>query len=114
MRQLPTAMAWVYLAIASVFEVEWAIAMKYAHGFTRVWPTVACLTGMVVSVLFLAFAVRSLPIGTAYAVWTGIGATATAILGMLLFDEPHNLPRLACLLLITGGVVGLRLLSPSH
>lgn len=107
-------MAWIYLLIASVFEGEWAIALKFTQGFSRLWPSVACVIGMALSVLFLAFAVRTLPIGTAYAVWTGIGATLTAILGMILFDEPHDAPRLVCLLLIVLGVVGLRIVSPPH
>lgn len=107
-------MAWIHLLIASLFEAEWAIALKYTQGFTRLWPSVACVVGMAVSVLFLALAVRTLPIGTAYAVWTGIGATLTAILGMILLDEPHDAPRLVCLLLIVVGVVGLRIVSPPH
>jgi len=105
-------MAWLYLLIASLFECEWAIALKYTQGFSRFWPTVACLAGMGLSVFFLALAVRTLPIGTAYAVWTGIGATFTALLGMMLFDEPRDLARLLCLLLIVVGVVGLKIVSP--
>jgi quaternary ammonium compound-resistance protein SugE len=107
-------MAWIYLLIASVFEVQWAISLKYTEGFTRLWPSVACAVGMALSVFFLALAVKTLPIGTAYAVWTGIGAALTAVLGIFLFDEPRNLARLVCLLLIVGGVVGLKLVSPSH
>ena len=107
-------MAWVYLLIASAFEVEWAITMKYSEGFTRLWPSVACIAGLVLSIVFLAMAVRTLPMGTAYAVWTGIGAATTAILGMILFNEPRDVARLVCLGLIVTGVVGLKLVSPSH
>ncbi|NUZ04759.1 DMT family transporter [Piscinibacter koreensis] len=106
-------MAWIYLLIASVFEVQWAITMKYTDGFSRLWPSVACIVGMVLSVIFLAMAVKTLPIGTAYAVWTGIGAALTALLGMVLFHEPRDAARLVCLLLIVVGVVGLKLVSPA-
>jgi quaternary ammonium compound-resistance protein SugE len=107
-------MAWIYLLIASVFEVQWAITLKYTEGFSRLWPSVACAVGMVLSVVFLAMAVKTLPIGTAYAVWTGIGAALTALLGMVLFNEPRDVARLICLLLIISGVIGLKLVSPSH
>lgn len=102
-------MAWTYLLLAAAFEVQWAVTLKYTHGFTRLWPSLACVAGMVVSVWLLALAQRHLPVGTSYAVWTGIGAVGTTIAGMILFDEPRDLARLACILLIVTGVVGLGL-----
>lgn len=104
-------MAWIVLLVAAVLEVAWAIGLKYTHGFTRLWPSVFTLLAMIVSMYLLAIAARTLPIGTAYAVWVGIGATGTAILGMLLFDEPADAARIACLGLIIAGVLGLRLLD---
>ncbi len=104
-------MAWVLLLIAAALEVVWAIGLKYTHGFTRLWPSVFTLIAMAASMYLLAIAARALPIGTAYAVWVGIGATGTAILGMVLFSEPANAARIACLGLIIAGVLGLRLLE---
>jgi len=104
-------MAWVVLLIAAGLEVAWAIGLKYTHGFTRLWPSVLTLLAMATSMYLLAIAARTLPIGTAYAVWVGIGATGTAILGMVLFSEPANAARIACLGLIIAGVLGLRLLE---
>ena len=104
-------MAWVFLLIASAFEIQWAGTLKLTEGFTRFWPSVACFAGMVLSVVFLALAVRTLPIGTAYAVWTGIGAAATAVIGMLFFNEPRDFARLVCVGLIVAGVAGLKLLT---
>jgi len=104
-------MAWVMLLVAAMLEVAWAIGLKYTHGFTRLWPSVFTLLAMAASMYLLAVAARSLPIGTAYAVWVGIGATGTAILGMLLFDEPAHAGRITCLGLIIAGVLGLRLLE---
>lgn len=104
-------MAWVVLLIAAGLEVAWAIGLKYTHGFTRLWPSVLTLLAMATSMYLLAIAARILPIGTAYAVWVGIGATGTAILGMVLFSEPANAARIACLGLIITGVLGLRLLE---
>jgi quaternary ammonium compound-resistance protein SugE len=98
--------------IASVFEVVWAVALKSAEGFTKLVPSVVCIAGMVVSVIFLALAVKKLPIGTAYAVWTGIGAAFTAIAGMYLFGEPRDFGRVFFVLVIIGGVVGLKVTSP--
>lgn len=106
-------MAWIYLLIASFFEVTWAIALKYAAGFTRLLPSAISIGGMVLSVVFLSLAVKSLPIGTAYAVWTGIGAALTAIAGMLLLGEPHHAARIFFIALIIAGVVGLKFVSPS-
>jgi quaternary ammonium compound-resistance protein SugE len=104
-------MAWVELFIAGVFEVAWAIGLKYTHGFSRFWPSVATAAAMIGSFIFLARAVRTLPIGTAYAVWTGIGAVGTVLLGILLFDEPRDAARLVCIGLILVGIAGLKLAS---
>ena len=101
-------MGWIYLLIAGLFEVAWAIGLKYADGFTKLWPSVWTLLTMVLSVYFLSRAVQVLPIGTAYAVWTGIGAVGVALLGILLFDEPRTLLRLACIALIVLGILGLK------
>jgi quaternary ammonium compound-resistance protein SugE len=105
-------MAWIYLAIAGLFEVAWAIGLKYTMGFTRVVPSVLTIAGMVISFGFLSLALRTLPLGTAYAVWTGIGAAGTVLVGMLMFGEPVEPLRLGCLVLIISGVAGLKLLSP--
>ena len=102
-------MAWVVLLIAGLFEVGWAIGLKYTEGFTRVWPTIGTVAAMVASVGLLGLAMRSLPVGTAYAVWTGIGAVGTVTLGILLFSEPATAGRLACVGLILAGIVGLKL-----
>ena len=102
-------MVWVVLVIAGLFEVGWAIGLKYTEGFTRLWPTVGTLGAMVVSVGLLGLAMRSLPVGTAYAVWTGIGAVGTVVLGIVLFSEPATAARLACVGLIVAGIVGLKL-----
>ena len=104
-------MAWVYLFLAGISEVGWALGLKYTEGFTRLWPSVATVTTMIVSFALLGQALRSLPIGTAYAVWTGIGAIGTAVAGMLLFGEPRDALRIACLALIVAGIVGLKLVS---
>jgi quaternary ammonium compound-resistance protein SugE len=102
-------MPWVVLVIAGLFEVGWAIGLKYTEGFTRLWPSVATVFAMVVSVLLLGWAVRSLPVGTAYAVWTGIGAVGTVVLGIVLFHEPATAARLLCVAMILAGIVGLKL-----
>lgn len=102
-------MAWMQLLLAGLLEVGWAIGLKYTEGFTRLWPSVATVAAMAGSFVLLAQALRALPIGTAYAVWTGIGASGTAVLGILLFDESQAPLRLACLGLIVIGIVGLRL-----
>lgn len=104
-------MAWVYLLVAAAFEVQWAVTLKYTEGFTRLWPSAACLTGMVISVAFLAMAQRTLPVGTSYAIWTGLGAVGTAICGMILFNESRDTARILCILLIVAGVFGLKLFS---
>jgi quaternary ammonium compound-resistance protein SugE len=105
-------MAWVYLVIAGLFEIGWAIGLKYTEGFTRAVPTAATVAAMVASVLLLGLALRELPVGTGYAVWTGIGTVGTAILGMILFQEPATALRLASIGLIVAGIVGLKLLTP--
>jgi quaternary ammonium compound-resistance protein SugE len=104
-------MAWIMLFVAGLFEVTWAIGLKYTHGFTRLWPSVVTASAMVLSFVLLAQALKTLPIGTAYAIWTGIGIVGTALLGMALFDEPREAWRLLCLGLILIGIVGLRLIS---
>lgn len=103
--------AWIILFIAGLFEVAWAIGIKYAEGFTRLWPTVFTLVTMAISFFLLGYAARTLPIGTAYAVWVGIGAVGVAILGIYLFDEPADMARIASIALIVVGVIGLKLVS---
>jgi len=102
-------MAWSLLLLAGLFEVGWAIGLKYTEGFTRLWPSVGTLFALVMSIGLLAPAMRLLPVGTAYAVWTGIGAVGTVALGMVLFGEPATVPRLACIGLILSGILGLKL-----
>ena len=104
-------MAWVYLVIAGVFEMGWAIGLKYTDGFTKLVPTVWTVASMVVSLGLLGLALKTLPVGTGYAVWTGIGAVGTAILGIILFAEPATALRLGSIALIVGGIVGLKLAS---
>lgn len=104
-------MAWLSLLVAAVFEIAWAVGLKYTEGFSRPWPTLATVVCMVASVVFLGLAVRTIPVGTGYAVWTGIGAVGTAILGIVLFGEPSTLWRMASLLLIVTGLIGLKLTS---
>jgi len=102
-------MAWLTLLIAGVFETGWAIGLKYTDGFTRVWPTAATAIALVASMVLLGMAVRSLPVGTAYAVWTGIGTVGTATLGVVLLNEPVTPLRVLCIVLIVAGIVGLKL-----
>jgi len=104
-------MAWTYLLIAGLLEIGWAVGLKYSEGFTRPWPSAVTIATMVASMYLLAVAVRTLPIGTAYAVWVGIGAAGTAVLGMVLFNEPRDAARMLCLALIVAGVVGLKFLE---
>jgi quaternary ammonium compound-resistance protein SugE len=106
-------MAWSYLFIAGVLEIVWAIGLKYTEGFTRLVPSAITIAAMVVSLWFLALALRSIPVGTGYAVWTGIGAVGTALLGIVLFAEPATLARLGCIGLIVAGIVGLKLVTPA-
>lgn len=106
-------MAWITLFIAGLFEIAWAVGLKYTQGFTRLWPSLWVLATMAVSIYLLAQAVRTIPIGTAYAVWTGIGAAGTALIGIVVLKEAVDLPRVLCLLLVVVGIVGLKLFS-SH
>lgn len=105
-------MAWVVLFIAGLCEIGWAVGLKYTDGFTRLWPTVFTGVSLVVSMALLGLAVKSLPLGTAYAVWTGIGAVGTVILGIVLFKEPATVARLVCVGLIVSGILGLKFLTP--
>jgi quaternary ammonium compound-resistance protein SugE len=105
--------AWIMLGAAGLFEIVWAIGLKYADGFTKPIPSAITITAMVISMWLLAQAARDLPIGTAYAVWTGIGAVGAALLGIMLFQESANLVRLGCVALIVVGIVGLKLSTPA-
>jgi quaternary ammonium compound-resistance protein SugE len=104
-------MAWVYLLIAGVLEVQWAVTMKYTEGFSKLWPSVFCVLGMAASVYFLALAQKTLPLGTSYAIWTGIGAVGATICGIILFNEPRDMARILCILLIVAGILGLKITS---
>ena len=104
-------MAWVYLAVAGLFEIVWAIALKYADGFTKLWPSAIAVIGMIASVILLELSLRDLPVGTAYAVWTGIGTVGAAVLGMVLFQEPATAIRIGCIGLIICGIAGLKLFA---
>lgn len=104
-------MAWIILFIAGLFEVGWAVGLKYTEGFTRLWPTVGTGVSLVMSMALLGWALKTLPLGTAYAVWTGIGAVGTALFGILVLKEPATAARLVCLCLIVAGILGLKLFS---
>jgi quaternary ammonium compound-resistance protein SugE len=104
-------MAWLYLAIAGLLEVGWAIGLKYTAGWTRLWPSVWTATAMVASIVLLGKALHAIPVGTGYAVWTGIGAAGTAALGIILFGESAAPARLACIALIVAGIIGLKVTS---
>ncbi len=104
-------MAWVYLMVAGGSEVVWAVGLKYTDGFTRLWPSVVTVAAMCVSMVCLALALRGIPIGTAYAIWTGIGAVGAAVAGILLFNEPRDVVRLVCIAFVVVGIVGLALSS---
>jgi quaternary ammonium compound-resistance protein SugE len=104
-------MAWIWLTLAGLLEIVWAVGLKYTEGFTRLWPSVITAGAMAASVYFLALALRAIPIGTGYAVWTGIGAVGVAILGMILFGESTSLLRIGSILLIIVGIAGLKLLT---
>jgi len=106
-------MAWMYLVLAGVLEVGWAIGLKYTEGWTKLYPSIFTFITLVLSFAFLSIAVKTLPVGTAYAVWTGIGAVGTAALGIFLFNEPSDWSRVGCILLIVAGIIGLKLTS-SH
>ena len=105
-------MAWVILIIAGLFEVGWAVGLKYTEGFSRLWPSLGTAAAMIVSLVLLGVALKTLPLGTAYAIWTGVGAVGTAILGIVLFGDPAGLTRIACIGLIVAGIVGLKLVTP--
>jgi quaternary ammonium compound-resistance protein SugE len=107
-------MAWIILTIAGLFEIGWAVGLKYTEGFTRPIPTVLTGVSLVASMALLGWSIKTLPLGTAYAVWTGIGAVGTAIVGILLFKEPATAARLVCLALIVAGILGLKLFTPVH
>jgi len=102
-------MSWIILVLAGILEIGWAIGLKYTEGFTRLWPSLGTLLAIAASLGLLGIAIKSLPLGTAYAVWVGIGAAGTAILGILLFGEPANAGRLISISLITAGVIGLKI-----
>ncbi|GGB45316.1 multidrug SMR transporter [Tistrella bauzanensis] len=104
-------MAWIILFLAGLFEIGWAVGLKYTHGFSRLWPSVFTAASMLVSVVLLGVALKQLPLGTAYAVWTGIGTVGTVIFGVLVLGEPATAARLACIVLIVAGIAGLKILS---
>lgn len=106
-------MNWIILILAGIFEIGWAIGLKYTEGFTRLWPTVGTVLAMVISLGLLGIAMKSLPVGTAYAVWVGVGAVGTAMLGIVLLGEPANAGRLVSLGLILAGIIGLKLATPA-
>jgi len=105
-------MAWIYLLVAGLFEVAWAVGLKYTEGWTRLWPSLGTIAGMVVSFWCLSQALKAIPIGTGYAIWTGIGAIGVAAVGIVLFGESASPARLACIALIVAGVAGLKAVSP--
>ena len=107
-------MAWLILFVAGLFEIGWAVGLKFAEGFTRPIPTILTGVSLVASMGLLGWALKSLPLGTAYAVWTGVGAVGTVIVGILLFKEPATAGRLVCLALIVSGILGLKLFTPAH
>jgi quaternary ammonium compound-resistance protein SugE len=106
-------MQWLFLFVAGLLEIWWAIGLKYSHGFTRLLPSIFTIFGMIASFYFLSLALKTLPLGTAYAIWTGIGTVGTVILGIIIFKEPVDIIRLTCIGLIVLGIVGLKLVSPN-
>ncbi len=106
-------MAWIYLVVAGLLEIGWAIGLKYTDGFSKFWPSVATIGAMVASFSLLAAALKEIPVGTGYAVWTGIGAAGTAVIGMVFLGESREMPRVFCVVLIVAGVVGLKFASAS-
>jgi quaternary ammonium compound-resistance protein SugE len=113
MNEEDRTMAWIILVVAGLFEIGWAIGLKYTEGFTRPWPTAGTVVSMAISLWLLGIAMKSLPVGTAYSVWVGVGAVGTVILGIVLLDEPANAARLISVALIVAGIVGLKLSSPA-
>ncbi|MCF6255044.1 MAG: quaternary ammonium compound efflux SMR transporter SugE [Gammaproteobacteria bacterium] len=107
-------MAWAYLIIAALFECGWAIGLKYTNGFTKIWPSIFTIAAMIVSFQFLSLAMKTIPVGTAYAIWTGIGTVGVAIIGMMLFGESKDIARILCIVLIVAGVIGLKVFSGEH
>jgi quaternary ammonium compound-resistance protein SugE len=105
-------MEWTYLLIAGLLEVVWAVGLKYTEGWTQLWPSVGTVAAMILSFWFLSLALKGLPIGTAYAVWTGIGAVGTALVGILALGEPRDAARIACIVLIVAGIAGLKIVTP--
>jgi len=106
-------MAWLTLVIAGLFEIGWAVGLKYSNGFTKLWPSVGTAVALTLSMVLLGVAMRTLPLGTAYAVWTGIGTVGTAIFGIFVFNEPATAVRLVCLTMIVAGILGLKFLAPA-
>jgi quaternary ammonium compound-resistance protein SugE len=106
-------MAWVILVVAGLFEIGWAIGLKYTEGFTRPWPVIGTVLAMIISLGLLGIAMKSLPVGTAYSVWVGVGAVGTVILGIVLLGEPANAARLISVALILAGIIGLKLATPA-
>ncbi len=106
-------MPWFHLIIAGLLEVAWAVGLKQTAGWTRLWPSLITVALMIASFFFLSLSLRTLPLGTSYAIWTGIGAVGTALIGIFIFDEPRTAARLVCILLIVAGIVGLKLASSS-
>ncbi|APC42123.1 DMT family transporter [Clostridium estertheticum] len=104
-------MEWIYLVVAGFFEVAWAIELKYSLGFTKTLPSLLTIIGMITSFYFLSLSLKSLPLGTAYAVWTGIGTVGTVVLGVILFKEPIDIMRVICVVLIVIGIIGLKLIT---
>ena len=104
-------MHWIYLFIAGLFEISWAVGLKFTHGFTHIIPSILTVIGMIASFYFLALALKHLPLGTAYAIWTGIGTIGTVVFGIILFKEPVTVMRLVCIALIISGITGLKLLT---
>ena len=106
-------MAWIWLSLAGIAQIAWMVAMKFSDGFTRLWWAAATLAAMGISVLFVSFATREIPMGTAYAAWTGIGAAGIAAVGMMFFGEPRSALRIGCIVLIVAGIVGLKIAHSS-
>jgi Membrane transporters of cations and cationic drugs len=104
-------MEWIYLVVAGIFEVGWATGLKYSNGFTRIVPSVLTIVGIFTSFYFLSLSLKNLPLGNAYAIWTGIGTVGTVVLGVILFKEPIDIMRIICITFIVGGIIGLKLIS---